>query len=519
MSGKLLSHTLAARHGGSPGRWASLLRKAGLPSNRPENRLSGPQRQTLRELVAAHSPDKDGPAEHSIPPSDATTLSEWGHRCLHTYLIYQEPWRLVPPARQYRASMRHRDRLLHLRVEPVAPEEPRLTEAVVGELGGPEELKLAPKTLRTYALLVALSRDVGLRRRLFDLAPYARGTEYFPARLVARIANPVSPSVSAAHVLPTALVDVKRTAGVDYWRLARDSVAPTDSKSSAPAHHNVHPIKGVLERLAPLPADRPPLALTGVTEEGLAHVAARYRHRDLQMLGSRQQAGLFTLFAGPAGHGRRTAARLLCDDLGVELYRLRPGGVVSKYVGETEQRISAVFEAVAQSGGALLIEDAHDLFAPRTAVRHTSDRRANMMSNHLLQCVDQFEGFCILTGTRINAFEAAMRRRIATTVVFRQADREARAEVLCSTIAWLRERFRGEVPKPIDVDELGRISDNISPAELVRTVLDAAMACQIRKTPFTTDVLIAALKARVERAGGVVGLRPKKPLAHGVRIA
>jgi len=524
VSGQPLSRVLASRHGRTPSYWARRLGGIGLAPHLTEAQLKGPERQALRALL--RSVGESAPDTPSVPdtPQAPATLLDWAWACIRCYLDHLEPWRLQPRKRQFMVAMQQRERLLHMQSLAKAGPEPVLTNAMTAELELDGGVAMGRAELRAYALLRALGRDPALRRVVTDLAPYHRGTGAFPARLVARMANPVTPSVGAAYLLPAALVEVKRVSGVDYWRIpwtVNDSDAETKRRSAVDAEATPAVARGVLERLPPLPADRPPLSLPELTTEGLDHVAARYRHRHLQLIGDRADPGLFTLFAGPAGHGKRTAARRLADDLGIELFRVRAGAMTSKYVGETEQRISAVFEAVAKSGGALLIEDAQDLFAPRTAVKQTSDRRANMMSNHLLQCVDAFDGFCIMTGTRLDAFESAMRRRIAVTVIFRQADERARAEVLAEGLGWLVERLSAEArPRGrLDVDALARMARDLSPAELVRAVMDVGLGCAIEGQPLTTERLADHIAVKVERAGGVVGrLRRSRPRTRDPQI-
>jgi len=43
------------------------------------------------------------------------------------------------------------------------------------------------------------------------------------------------------------------------------------------------------------------------------------------------------LFSGPGGTGKTSAARFLARKLDLELYRIDLGGVISKYIGETEK--------------------------------------------------------------------------------------------------------------------------------------------------------------------------------------
>jgi SpoVK/Ycf46/Vps4 family AAA+-type ATPase len=64
------------------------------------------------------------------------------------------------------------------------------------------------------------------------------------------------------------------------------------------------------------------------------------------------------LFAGPSGTGKTLTAEVLACDLGVDLYLADISQIVEKYVGETEKRLDALFDAREASGAILLFDEA-----------------------------------------------------------------------------------------------------------------------------------------------------------------
>lgn len=54
--------------------------------------------------------------------------------------------------------------------------------------------------------------------------------------------------------------------------------------------------------------------------------------------------GLSALFYGPPGTGKTMAVQVIAKDLGLDLYRVDLSRMVSKYIGETEKNISALFD-------------------------------------------------------------------------------------------------------------------------------------------------------------------------------
>src|SRR5262249_25264311 len=87
--------------------------------------------------------------------------------------------------------------------------------------------------------------------------------------------------------------------------------------------------------------------------------------------------GIATLFVGGSGTGKTMAAEVLANELRLDLYRIDLSQVVSKYIGETEKNLRAVFDAAEKSGSILLFDEADALFGKRSEVKDSHDRYAN----------------------------------------------------------------------------------------------------------------------------------------------
>jgi SpoVK/Ycf46/Vps4 family AAA+-type ATPase len=117
------------------------------------------------------------------------------------------------------------------------------------------------------------------------------------------------------------------------------------------------------------------------------------------------------LFHGPSGTGKTLAALAIARELDVQVFRIDLSRVVSKYIGETEKNLAAVFAEAEQSGAVLLFDEADALFGKRSEVRDSNDRYANVEVSYLLQRIEAFSGLVILaTNVRKNIDEAFMRR-------------------------------------------------------------------------------------------------------------
>jgi MoxR-like ATPase len=151
--------------------------------------------------------------------------------------------------------------------------------------------------------------------------------------------------------------------------------------------------------------------------------------------------GLTALFQGPPGTGKTLVAGVIARELGLDLYQVDLSKVMSKWIGETERNLSAIFDAAEDGQVILLFDEADSLFAKRTEVRSSNDRYANLEVNHLLQRLDTFEGIAILTTNNGTSIDHAFKRRMSFRLSFPFPDEETREEL-----------WRAHLPPELPVD-------------------------------------------------------------------
>jgi len=139
--------------------------------------------------------------------------------------------------------------------------------------------------------------------------------------------------------------------------------------------------------------------------------------------------GVTALFSGPPGTGKTMCAGLIAKDLGTEIYQVDLGKIVSKWIGETEKNLAALFDAAEAGHAVLLFDEADSFFGKRTAVTSSNDRYANQETNFLLQRIETFAGICILTTNHDPAIDEAFRRRLAVHVRFPLPDTDEREKL------------------------------------------------------------------------------------------
>jgi SpoVK/Ycf46/Vps4 family AAA+-type ATPase len=188
-------------------------------------------------------------------------------------------------------------------------------------------------------------------------------------------------------------------------------------------------------------------------------------------------------------------AGLVAQELGLDLYQVDLSRVVSKYIGETENNLAAVFDAAESGHAILLFDEADALFAKRSEVKSSNDRYANLEVNYLLQRVEQFRGIAILTTNHETALDEAFRRRLAIHVRFGIPDERQRALLWQAMLPG-----RAEVAGDIDFERLGR-DLAMTGGYIKNAALRAAYLAADEGSPITMAHLWRAARGEYEAMG------------------
>jgi hypothetical protein len=203
--------------------------------------------------------------------------------------------------------------------------------------------------------------------------------------------------------------------------------------------HLVNRIGGSAARVSHL-ASWADVVLPEDISDSLLEITSRVRHRKVvfEKWGFARSIttarGITALFQGSPGTGKTMVAGVIARDLGLELYRVDVSRITSKWIGETEKNLGALFDAAEEGQVMLLFDEADSLFAKRTEVKTSVDRYANMEVNYLLQRLDSFEGIAILTTNFGTSIDSAFKRRLTYRVTFPFPDEEMREQLWRSLI-------------------------------------------------------------------------------------
>ena len=205
--------------------------------------------------------------------------------------------------------------------------------------------------------------------------------------------------------------------------------------------------------------------------------------------------GLVVLLSGEPGTGKTLDAEVVASELGLNLYRVNPAKVVSKYVGETEKNLNEILAQAKSTHAILFFDEADALFSTRVAkVETANDRFVNMETNFLLQQLERYEGIVILATNLETSIDQAFKRRIAYHIVVpfpKPADRERIWRTLIPSRAPVGN---------IDYARLGKTFD-LSGGHIKNAILRAAYIAAQRDTALDYDLLAEAAEKECAAAG------------------
>jgi SpoVK/Ycf46/Vps4 family AAA+-type ATPase len=214
------------------------------------------------------------------------------------------------------------------------------------------------------------------------------------------------------------------------------------------------------------------LVLPPGRKQRLLHLVDRYRSAGKVYgewgLSPSPSRGLVALFSGKSGTGKTMSAEVVAGELGLDMYRLDLSAVVSKYIGETEKNLDALFDAASIGGTVLFFDEADAMFGKRTEVTDSHDRYANVGTSYLLQRLERYDGIVILATNYEKNIDEAFVRRVHVRLDFQLPGEPERAEL------WRRNLAAG-MPLADDVDLDWLVTRfEVSGASIRNAVVDAA---------------------------------------------
>src|SRR5215218_2244284 len=204
------------------------------------------------------------------------------------------------------------------------------------------------------------------------------------------------------------------------------------------------------------------------------------RHPELfKRLGVEAPKGV--LLHGPPGTGKTLLAKAVANETNSTFYTIGGPEIMSKYYGESEEKLRSIFEQAEKSAPSIIFIDEIDSIAPkRDEVSGEVERRIVAQLLSLMDGMTTRGKVVVIAATnRVNAIDPALRRpgRFDREIEIGVPNRDGRLEVL-------QIHTRGmSIDKDVNLEKLADISHGFVGADLQALAKEAAMRALRRVLP------------------------------------
>ncbi|MFC5324131.1 ATP-binding protein [Bradyrhizobium oligotrophicum] len=242
------------------------------------------------------------------------------------------------------------------------------------------------------------------------------------------------------------------------------------------------------------------LVLHPATRQGLGQIESWIAHGHTLMhdwrMAAKLRPGYRSLFYGPPGTGKTMTACLLGKSTGRHVYRVDLSMVVSKFIGETEKNLAAVFNQAEGRNWILLFDEADALFGKRSETRDAHDRYANQEIAFLLQRIESFDGIAILASNLRDNIDDAFARRFESVIYFPLPRPEEREQLWRQGFS-AKAQFAGD----LDLSKIAR-DYTLSGGSIMNVIrLASLQSLKENERPIGRDDLVAAIRTEMIKEG------------------
>ncbi|WP_349508888.1 ATP-binding protein [Agrobacterium vitis] len=197
-------------------------------------------------------------------------------------------------------------------------------------------------------------------------------------------------------------------------------------------------------------------------EEELEQIVNEIRLRDkLEAKGLKPRRRI--ILSGPPGTGKTMSAAALAGQLQLPLFTVLLHGLITKFMGETAQKLKVVFDAIKTRRGVYLFDEIDALAASRGSENDVGEARRIL--NSFLQFLDDDTGPSIVVATTNlpQILDRAILRRFDLVLPYELPDADAIKTAL-------QRRLIGFSIKQIDWTKVTKTAGGLSTADIVSGV-------------------------------------------------
>jgi AAA+ superfamily predicted ATPase len=239
--------------------------------------------------------------------------------------------------------------------------------------------------------------------------------------------------------------------------------------------------------------------LPAALEDEIEHLVIEARMTEqLEERGLRPRRRI--LLAGPPGTGKTLTAAALAGDLHFPLFTVLLHGLITKFMGETAQKLRLIFDTIRTTRGVYLFDEIDALAAARSSENDVGEARRIL--NSFLQFLDEDTGPSMVVATTNNA-------AILDRAILRRFDLVLPYEIptAAAVVKAMRRRLQGFDIASVVWVEVTRSSEGLSTADVIAAAEDAARRAVLGGSNIVeTAALIASLERRrsLQSIGGAL---------------
>jgi SpoVK/Ycf46/Vps4 family AAA+-type ATPase len=196
------------------------------------------------------------------------------------------------------------------------------------------------------------------------------------------------------------------------------------------------------------------------------------------------------LLVGPPGSGKTMTASVIASELRLPLFTIRLEGVITKFLGETAQKLASVFDAMTRTKGVYLFDEFDALGAKRTSGNDIGEIRRVL--NSFLQMLegDRSQSVVVCATNHPELLDHALFRRFDDVIAYTLPDAKDIIQIMHSYLA----RFETST---VDWDAAAAAASGLSQADVVRASLEAAKSAVLSADMgISTQMIVQAIKER-----------------------